>query len=196
VLLPWPRRCRQLRLREGAGAEDVNCLEVAYDQVEDQILAQMAALGSSGGDGGGAGSDASALAAAAASLASAASSASVDAQNTSSIDELVASLLGGQRSPAGGSEDGDADGGGGADGAWLHGGLAALERLRGLPEAEALQELQVLQFINSQAGLLRPRAAGGAFGFNQSRASGSPVSAGGAGGKKKKRATKANAKRG
>lgn len=174
----------QLRLREEGTAdlaEEVTCFEVAYDQVEAQILAQMAgsATCSSGG------SEAVAAAAAAA-----------EATNTSSIDELVSSLLSSRGGGSGNaSPAGSADYGGG-DAAWSS---AALERFRGLPEADALQELQVLRYISGQAaGVLRPRGPGG-FAVG-SRAGGVAAGGGGAAAsgssKKKKRVTKANAKRG
>eukprot|EP00775_Hariotina_reticulata_P010896 gene10896-11050_t len=67
---------------------------------------------------------------------------------------------------------------------------ALLQRFKGLTETEALQELRVLKHLGGQAGVLRPKAHGGfAYGGR-----GTATVAASTGGKKKKRATKANAK--
>lgn len=165
-------------MRESSSPDGLTCLEVAYDQVEDQILAQVAQ---------GTGPEATEAAAARA--------ATLDSNNSASIDELVSSLLAsgistggrsgssGSSSPSSGSSWSDLDGV--EPGVWL-------ERFKGLTEAEALQELQVLKYLHGQTGVLRPRGAGG-FAFGR----GGPAPAPAAGQKKKKRAaTKANARRG
>lgn len=165
----------QLRMRETSSPDGLTCLEVAYDQVEDQILAQVAQ---------GNGPEASEAAAARA--------AATDANNAASIDELVSSLLasgvGSRSGAASGSSGSSSPGGSWNDlegvepGVWL-------ERFKGLSEAEALQELQVLKYLNGQTGVLRPRGTGG-FAFGRE-----PAPAAAAGQKKKKRMTKANARK-
>jgi len=67
---------------------------------------------------------------------------------------------------------------------------AWLQRFKGLTETEALQELRVLKHLGGQAGVLRPKAHGG-FSYG---GRGTATVAASAGGKKKKRATKANAR--
>lgn len=159
-------------MRESSSPDGLTCLEVAYDQVEDQILAQVAQ---------GTGPEATEAAAARA--------ATLDSNNSASIDELVSLLLasgiGGRRGSSGSSSPtgtwSDLDGV--EPGVWL-------ERFKGLTEAEALQELQVLKYLHGQTGVLRPRGAGG-FAFGRG-----PAPAPAAGQKKKKRMTKANARRG
>lgn len=159
-------------MRESSSPDGLTCLEVAYDQVEEQILAQVAQ---------GTGPEATEAAAARA--------ATLDSNNSASIDELVSSLLAsgiagrsgcsGSSSPTGSWSDLE----GVEPGVWL-------ERFKGLTEAEALQELQVLKYLHGQTGVLRPRGAGG---FASGRG---PAPAPAAGQKKKKRMTKANARRG
>jgi hypothetical protein len=157
--------------------EGLTCLEVGYDQVEDQILAQLAQ---------GSGPDAAEAAAARA--------AATDANNTAGIDDLVASLLASGisagRSTASGSPGSSSPSGSWDDLAGIEPGVW-LERFKGLSEAEALQELQALKYMHGHAGVLRPRGAGG-FAFGREP---TPVAAA-VGQKKKKRMTKANARRG
>jgi hypothetical protein len=163
----------------------VTMLECAYDQVEAQILAQMAQHSddSSNSSSNTASRDEdSPLAAAAAQLRS--------TSNSSSIDDLVASVL-----RSGGSSGATSSSGSNLS---LQEALAGsdldpmgwLERFKGLNEAEALQELAVLKHMG-QAGVLRPKASSG---FNYG--GGSVMAASGSSKKSKKRATRANAKRG
>lgn len=121
-------RLLQLRMRESNSPDGLTCLEVAYDQVEDQILAQVAQ---------GTGPEAAEAAAVRA--------AAIDSNNSANIDELVSSLLAsgiGGRAGSNGSSGSSSPGGSWSDldgvepGVWL-------ERFKGLTEAEALQELQV-----------------------------------------------------
>jgi hypothetical protein len=173
----------QLRMREESGSPDgLTCLEVAYDQVEDQILAQVAQ---------GTGPEATEAAAARA--------ATLDSNNAASIDELVSSLLasgiGGRSSAAAGSNGSSGSSSPASSSSWsdLDGVEPGvwLERFKGLTEAEALQELQVLKYLHGQTGVLRPRGPGG-FAFGNR----GPAPAPAAGQKKKKRMTKTNARRG
>jgi hypothetical protein len=162
----------QLRMRESHSPDGLTCLEVAYDQVEDQFLAQLAQ---------GTGPEAAEAAAARA--------ATNDANNAASIEELMSSLLAsgiGARSGSNGSSGSSSPSSSRSD---LDGVEPSvwLERFKGLTEAEALQELQMLKYLHGQTGVLRPRGAGG---FAVGRA---PAPAAGA--KKKKRMTKANAKK-
>jgi hypothetical protein len=176
----------QLRLRDPVDGE-VTMLECAYDQVEAQILAQMAQHSSDGSRSGSntASHDEDTLAAAAAQLRS--------HSNSSSIDDLVASVL------RTGSSSGSSSSGLSHS---LQEALAGtdldpmdwLERFKGLNEAEALQELAVMKYLGGQAaGVLRPRASGG---FGYGGRPGSAVAASGSSKKSKKRAQmRANAKR-
>eukprot|EP00878_Enallax_costatus_P023034 GHUV01024484.1.p2 GENE.GHUV01024484.1~~GHUV01024484.1.p2 ORF type:complete len:162 (+),score=57.31 GHUV01024484.1:867-1352(+) len=155
---------------------DVTCLEVAYDQVEAQIIAQLAAQTSINTD---TTSSRSPTASAA------------ESTNSANIEELLASILGKQPSPS-------SSGSSSPDRSYSLDGLdsnidaeAWLGRFKGLSEAEALQELQVLKYLGGQAGVLRPRGHNG-LGF--SGFGGAVAAAGGS--KKKKRATKLGAKRG
>jgi hypothetical protein len=164
-------------MREAHSPDGLTCLEVAYDQVEDQILAQVAQ---------GSGSEAAEAAAARA--------AANDANNAASIEELMSSLLAngiGARSGSNGKSGSSSPSGSWSD---LDGVEPAvwLERFKGLTEAEALQELQVLKYLHGQTGVLRPRGAGG-FASGRGFAP-APAPAAGAQ-KKKKRLTKANARR-
>jgi len=167
----------QLRMAESSAPEGLTCLEVAYDQVEDQILAQLAATNSPDS------TDA----------ATAARATTADASNSSSIDELMSSLLASGIGSSGSRSGSSSPGSSSSSVSDLDGVEPAvwLERFKGLSEAEALQELQVLKYLHTQAGVLRPRSAGG-FSFGRA----GPVPAAAAGQKKKKRMTKANARRG
>lgn len=158
-------------------------LECAYDQVEAQILAQMAQHSgdSSRSSSNTASQEEDTLAAAAAQLRS--------HSNSSSIDDLVASVL---RTGSSSSSSGlnyslqDALAGAELD------PMDWLERFKGLNEAEALQELAAMKYLGGQAGLLRPRASGG---FGYGARPGSAVAASGSSKKSKKRAaSRANAK--
>lgn len=199
-LLRPPPFLPQLRMREPtspAAPDSLTCLEVAYDQVEDQILAQVAHNSSNSSGSGNASTDADG------STASVRAAAAVaDANNAASIDELVSSLLAsgisGRRisgsagsSPPGSSSSSGANSPSGSfsdldEAVWL-------ERFKGMSEAEALQELQVLKYLHDQTGVLRPRGAGG---FAFSRGPAPAAAAATTGQKKKKRMTKANARRG
>jgi hypothetical protein len=164
---------------------EVTMLECAYDQVEAQIIAQMAQH--SGGSSNSSSNTAShdedtPLAAAAAQLRS--------TSNSSSIDDLVASVL-----RSGSATSGTSSSSSGSNHS-LQEALAGseldpmgwLERFKGLNEAEALQELAALKYVGGQAGVLRPKSSSG---FNYG--GGSAVAASSK--KSKKRATRANAKR-
>ncbi|KAF6265309.1 hypothetical protein COO60DRAFT_1697878 [Scenedesmus sp. NREL 46B-D3] len=178
----------QLRLRDPVDGE-VTMLECAYDQVEAQILAQMA---QHGGEGSNSSSNTASheedttLAAATAQLRS--------NSNSTSIDDLVTSVL---RSGGGNSSSSRSSSSNGSHRS-LQEALAGtdldpmgwLERFKGLNEAEALQELAVLKYMGGQAGVLRPKASGG-FSYGASSA----VAASGSSKKSKKRATRASAKR-
>jgi hypothetical protein len=163
----------QLRMRDPV--TDVTCLEVAYDQVEAQIVAQVAAQASSNME--------------AADKRSPAGS-GVEESNTANIEELLASILGKQPSPS-------SSGSSSPERSYSFEGMDAnidadawLGRFKGLSEADALQELQVLKYLGGQTGVLRPRSNTG-LGFSSC---GTGVATTG-GSKKKKRATKANARR-
>lgn len=164
-------------MRDSSNSTDgLTCLEVGYDQVEEQILAQLAQ---------GSGPDAAEAAAARA--------AATDANNVAGIEDLVSTLLASGisgRSTTSGSPGSSSPSGSWDDLAGIEPGVW-LERFKGLSEAEALQELQALKYMHGHAGVLRPRGAGGfAFGREPTPA------AAAAGQKKKKRMTKANARRG
>lgn len=162
----------QLRMRDPTN--DVTCLEVAYDQVEAQIVAQVAAQGSCNTED-----------------EETRSSASSADSNTANIEELLSSILGKQPSP---SSSGSSSPERGYSFEGVDANIDAeawLGRFRGLSEAEALQELQVLKHLGGQTGVLRPHTHSG-LGFG---GCGAAVAAAG-GSKKKKRATKASARRG
>jgi hypothetical protein len=163
-------------------------LECAYDQVEAQILAQMAQHSgpSSNSSSNTASHDEDTqLAAAAAQLRS--------TSNSLSIDDLVASVL-----RSGSASSGASCSSSSGSNHSLQEALAGseldpmgwLERFKGLNEAEALQELAALKYVGGQAGVLRPKASSG---FNYG--GGSAVAASGGSKKSKKRATRTNAKR-
>uniref|UniRef100_A0A383V5B1 AAA+ ATPase domain-containing protein n=1 Tax=Tetradesmus obliquus TaxID=3088 RepID=A0A383V5B1_TETOB len=171
----------QLRLRDPVDGE-VTMLECAYDQVEAQILAQMAQHSgdSSRSSSNTASQEEDTLAAAAAQLRS--------HSNSSSIDDLVASVLRTGSSSSSGSNYSLQDALAGAE----LDPMDWLERFKGLNEAEALQELAAIKYLGGQAGLLRPRASGG---FGYGARPGSAVAASGSSKKSKKRAaSRANAK--
>lgn len=155
---------------------DVTCLEVAYDQVEAQIIAQLAAQSSTNTD---------------TTISTSPTASAADSTNNASIDELLTSILGNEPNPSS-SGSYNADRSCSLDGldtnidaeAWLG-------RFKGLSEAEALQELQVLKYLGGQAGVLRPRGHN-ALGF---RGFGDAVTAV-AGSKRRKRTTKLGARRG
>lgn len=171
----------QLRLRDPVDGQ-VTMLECAYDQVEAQILAQMAQHSNDGSRSSSNTSshDEDTLAAAAAQLRS--------NTNSSSIDDLVANVL----------RSGSASSSSSGRNHSLQEALAGtdldpmdwLERFKGLNEAEALQELAVMKYLGGQAGVLRPKSSSG-FGYG----GGSAVAASGGSKKSKKRAMRANAKR-
>ncbi|KAF8069503.1 ycf45 [Scenedesmus sp. PABB004] len=164
----------QLRLRDAASGE-VTCLEVAYDQVEAQMVAQLAHGASPNASADGAERAAAGAAAA----------------NAASIDELLEGVLRGASSPPGSpAASASLDS---LDGLDCIDPAAWLARFKGLSEADALQELAVLKHLGGQAGVLRPRAHGG---FAGGATVGAAVASGGGGGKKKRRATRASARRG
>jgi hypothetical protein len=153
----------------------LTCLEVAYDQVEAQIVAELAHKSSSNGTN------------PATAVDNHSSSSDHDAANAASINELLSAVL----DPGSSNSSMDSSSSLSFDGidasidpeAWL-------QRFKGLTETEALQELRVLKHLGGQAGVLRPKAHGG-FSYG---GRGTATVAASAGGKKKKRATKANAR--
>lgn len=153
---------------------DVTCTEVAYDQVEAQIVAQIAAQST----------------ASKASSPETSPTASADS-NTANMDELLSSILGKQPSP---SSSGKSN----PDTSYSLEGIdvnidaeAWLGRFKGLSEAEALQELQVLKYLGGQAGVLRPKGYSG-LGLS---GCGAVVAAASGNSRKQKRAARLNAKR-
>ena len=165
--------------------------EVAYDQVEAKILAQLAGASSPASSPTASGDDLSVAAAVAA--------------NAAGIDSLVAAVLRGQgvtnaASGAPGSSTGSSSLAGSLDDLALPGlepGVL-LERFKGLTEEEALQELRVLRYVGGQAGLLRRPGGSSGFAGGISGGAGAAAAAASAGGgsRKKRRAVRAKATRG
>jgi len=174
LLVPVQLRLRQPGVKDASN--ELTCLEVAYDQVEAQIVAELAHNSSSNGtDSGSSGTNNRSL------------SSDRDASNAASINELLSAVLD-QSSSSSSMESSSSLSFDGIDAsidpeAWL-------QRFKGLTETEALQELAVLKHLGGQAGVLRPKAHSG-FSYG---GRGTATVAASAGGKKKKRATKANAK--
>lgn len=164
----------QLRMRDLVN--EVNCLEVAYDQVEAQIIAQLAAQSSTSSQDSSAGADTSAAEA-----------------NAASIDEVLTSLLGKQSNPSGSGSSSPVEGSLGDCFESEVGAQAWLGRFKNLSEAEALQELQVLKYLGGQTGVLRPRGSGGLGVAGRETAAVAVATVGSS--RKKRRATKANAKK-
>jgi hypothetical protein len=155
-------------------ARQVSASTISYDCVEDVLAAEGVVSPPAGGSGSG-------------------SRSSSGAGGLPTEAELLA-LASAAAAAAGGSAAGSLTAAGDALGE-LPGAdpRVWVERLKALPEEEAMRQLALLRYVGGDAGLMRPRARGGFMGA--SGASAAPHAAAGGGGGKKKAAKRGAAAR-